>query len=457
MNQFIKFNTKNPDAVQYGYIPVTGTASYRRQQQKDWEFRLNAELQILKNQNWNIGFITLTYNDAHLPKLPKILFKNQSKYSEIPCFSKTDIQNWIHSVRQYCKYHYNFKNGQNIRYFIASEYGSNTHRPHYHAILAWPNTLDYETMHELCKEKWEHGWVFPRQPQGDRNGTKDILPFKLTGDLSKAIAYCAKYACKDIDFYDIVNKCNINSKHKLFKNCTSFHIQSKSLGFETIKNMSDDEKHKAFIHGISFQGDGNVYKVPVYIKNKIVYDTYYVYKNNGERLVKRKASKFFHKYKYELFTKKAEFYEKIFRECTNYDYFTKRGINEEKARLFSDSINYYKNTLNNTLGFDVFGSGVFGQYYLSYFGIKRENCQVINNIDDAVNQWMRRYSEKTEVIPQDKIIDEQCYNAIQNICSLTLGCNTYCNYCAEQQQEQTDRLNKKIQDYFNNVIAQRII
>lgn len=34
MNQFIKFNTKNPDAVQYGYIPVTGTASYRRQQQK---------------------------------------------------------------------------------------------------------------------------------------------------------------------------------------------------------------------------------------------------------------------------------------------------------------------------------------------------------------------------------------------------------------------------------------
>lgn len=453
--QYIKLKTKNPNATQYGYVPCGVCSECRKHAQNDWKFRLNAEFLNLKNKGWNIAFCTLTYTDKNLPKIPKILFKNEKDYKEINCFSKTDVANWIHGVRQYFKYHNKFKNGNNIRYFIAAEYGSNTHRPHYHAILAWPNAVSYETMHAICTEKWNHGYMFPRNVNGD----KDMLPFKIVGDASKALNYVSKYACKDIDFEDTICKLNLNKNLKIYKNIKSFHMQSKSLGFELIKDMSDEEKHKVFVNGISFQGDGQTYRIPVYIKNKIVYDNYYVYKNNGERLVKRKASNFFNKYKNELFREKAKFYEKIFQECTSYDYFTKRGIDEKKAKYFSDSIAYYKNCVNHSFGFDVYGSGVLSHYYMCYFGIKNNCCKTINTFDDAVTQWMRRYQnpDELEVIKNEDILDKDCYNAIQNVCSMILGCNTYCNLNVQLTNEKTDRLNKKILDYYNNVLKQRIL
>lgn len=448
--QYIKLKTKNPNATQFGYVPCGVCAECRKRAQNDWKFRLNSEFLKLKKEGWNVAFCTLTYNDENLPKIPKELFKNEESYKEIPCFSKTDVTNWIHGVRQYFKYHNNFTRGNNIRYFIASEYGSNTHRPHYHAILAWPNTVSYKTMHEVCTEKWTHGYMFPRDVRGD----KGMLPFEIVGDASRAINYVAKYACKDIDFNDEVQKANLNTKMKLFKDVNSFHLQSKSMGFEIIKNMNDEEKRQAFIHGISFQGDGEVYKVPIYIKNKIVFDNYYVTREDGTRLVRRKASEFFDKYKNELFREKSKFYENLFRSSTDYNYFLSRGLDETKAKMFSDAIIGYKNTLNNILGFDVFQSGVFGQYYMCYFGIKRQNCKIINSFSDAVTQWMRRYREPQtlEVIKEDERIDYQTWQAIQNVCSMILGANTFCNMNLELQQYKTEKLNKKITDYFNNVI-----
>lgn len=455
-SQYIKLQTKNPNAPKYAYIANNKDANGRKQTQNAWKFRLNAEFLNLKKKGWNIAFCTLTYRNENLPKIPKICFKNPENYKEINCFSKSDIQNWIHGVRQYFKYHNNFTNGNNIRYFIASEYGSNTHRPHYHAILAWPNTVDYKTMHQICTEKWEHGHMFPRNVNGD----KDMLPFKIVGDASKAINYVAKYACKDIDYEDVTKTLNLNKNLKIYKNCCSFHLQSKSLGFEFIKNMSDQEKHDIFVHGISFQGDGLTYKIPVYIKNKIVFDNYYIInKTTGKRLIRRKASKFFEKYKTELFTEKAKFYEKLFNDSLNPDYFKRRGLNEQQAQKFTDAINYYKDRVNNTIGFDVFGSGVFSHYYMCYFGIDRTCCKSIHSFNDALNQWMRRYKEPQtlEVINNNEQINQPIWQSIQDFSSMVLGCNTFCNLLALQEQENKDKLNKKIQDYFNNVLKERLL
>lgn len=454
--QYIKLKTKNENAAQYGYVPCGKCAECRKRSQNDWKFRLNAEFLNLKKKGWNIAFCTLTYRNENLPKIPKACFKNEEDYKEINCFSKSDVTNWIHGVRQYFKYHNNFKNGNNIRYFIASEYGSNTHRPHYHAILAWPNDVDYKTMHEICTEKWEHGFMFPRNVNGD----KDMLPFKIVGDASKAINYVAKYACKDIDYEDTVDKLNLNRNLKIYKNCHSFHLQNKSMGFEILKNMSDKEKHDIFVHGISFQGDGLTYKIPIYIKNRIVFDNYYIInEKTGKRLVRRKASAFFEKYKNELFREKARFYENLFKESLQPDYFIRRGLNEEQAQKFTTALTYYKDCVNTALGFDVFGSGVFSHYYMCYFGIKRSNCKTINSFNDAVNQWMRRYKEPQtlEVIKNNEQVDYTIWKSIQNFCSMMLGCNTYCNMSATIQHEKDDRLNKKIQDYFNNVLKMRLL
>lgn len=446
--QYIKLKTKNMNATKYGYVKCGCCSECRKEMQNDWRFRLNSEFLHLKKQGWKIAFCTLTYNDSNLPKLPKVLFVEEKEYKEIPCFSKSDVQNWIASVRQYFKYHNNFVKGKNIRYFVASEYGSQTHRPHYHAILAWPPEVSYELMHAVCTEKWNKGILFPRKTEGD----KGMLPFEIVGDMSKALTYVSKYACKDVDLEDQLRSLRLNKKLRLYKDVRSFHCQSQQLGFEVIRNMSDNEKREVFVNGMSFQGDGKVYKIPVYIKNKIVFDNYYVVDSQGNRLVKRKASQFFEKYKNELFQEKSKFYEKTFSSSLDYNFFKARGIDEKKAKDFADSISYYKDRLNSVFGFDVFRSGVFGQYYMCYFGVDQKHCKVINSFDDAVNQWMRRYRENVEEVKEDEVVDYECWKAVQDVCSMILGCMTFCNLNVQLQNEKTDRLNKKITDYFNNVL-----
>ena len=154
----------------------------------------------MKEKGWNLGFITLTYSPDCLPTIPEECFKNAAEYREIPCFDQDSVRQWIKSIRQYCKYHYHMVNGDNIRYFITSEYGSNTHRPHYHAILAWPSDkgCDYEKMHALCDHYWSKGIVGPQHYLGD----KDCRSFEVQGDSSAVLSYVCKYVSKDIDYVE---------------------------------------------------------------------------------------------------------------------------------------------------------------------------------------------------------------------------------------------------------------
>lgn len=57
-------------------------------------------------------FLTLTYDDQHLPK---------------EGLRKKDLQDFIKRLR--------YKTGKKIRYYGCGEYGSNTFRPHYHIII----------------------------------------------------------------------------------------------------------------------------------------------------------------------------------------------------------------------------------------------------------------------------------------------------------------------------------
>lgn len=461
--QYIKLKTKNEFGTRYGYVPCGKCVDCRRKLAQAWQFRLNSEFLLLKKKNWNVAFCTLTYSDKKLPKIPKVLFKDETQYSDIPCFSKSDVQDWIKSIRQYCKYHYKFVKGNNIRYFVACEYGTNTHRPHYHALLAWPPTLSYEEMHALCKHFWQDkGIMFPRKPEGDYNprSGKEIRSFEVVGDCSKVLSYCSKYACKDVDHEELLERYNLKMSHGLMKKCRSFHIQSQSLGFECIKNMTDEQKRDVFINGLAFQGDGEVYQVPMYIKNKIVFDNYYVFDSNGKRLVKRKASEFFEKYRKEMYEEKAKFYEQVFSASTSKDWFVKRGVEESVAERFENSIGDLKDRLNYSAGYDVFGSGMLGKLYLAYFGVKYESCRCYYSEDDLVEQWMCRYRKEdiSEHLMRGKErLVWSCWKSLQDYCSLVLGCNTYCNLLNIQQRSDDEKLKKKILDYYNNVVNVRLI
>lgn len=76
---------------------------------------------MLEKESWPdelCWFVTLTYDDQHLPKGSK----------EFPTLVKKDLQLFVKRLRK-------ATDREGIRYFACGEYGSQTARPHYHLIL----------------------------------------------------------------------------------------------------------------------------------------------------------------------------------------------------------------------------------------------------------------------------------------------------------------------------------
>lgn len=65
-------------------------------------------------------FLTLTYDEARLPRLQNDTY--------LPTLQLSDYQNFLKKLR-------NRHSGVGLRFFGCGEYGSQTHRPHYHLLL----------------------------------------------------------------------------------------------------------------------------------------------------------------------------------------------------------------------------------------------------------------------------------------------------------------------------------
>lgn len=81
-------------------------------------------------------FLTLTYDDAHLPIRDHVsLDKSTGEVlieSENAVLVPEHMTKFLKDLRRYYEYHYNHTG---IRYFLAGEYGEKTLRPHYHMIV----------------------------------------------------------------------------------------------------------------------------------------------------------------------------------------------------------------------------------------------------------------------------------------------------------------------------------
>lgn len=93
-------------------IPCGKCAICLENRRADWTFRLQQEAELHDHTH----FITLTYTDENL-----------SYGSLLPTLVKSDFQNFMKRLRYYSP--------TKLRYYAVGEYGSQTHRPHYHVIL----------------------------------------------------------------------------------------------------------------------------------------------------------------------------------------------------------------------------------------------------------------------------------------------------------------------------------
>lgn len=106
-----------------------------------WTFRLKQHLRF----STSAYFVTLTYDDTKVPVeevLPEVY---------LPVVHKRDVQLFVKRLRKASQ--------GKIKYYLVSEYGSNTYRPHYHAIMF--NVDENSTIAaQMISQAWSYGFIY---------------------------------------------------------------------------------------------------------------------------------------------------------------------------------------------------------------------------------------------------------------------------------------------------------
>jgi len=150
-------------------VPCGQCSGCRLERSRQWAVRCHHEASLHENN----CFITLTYNDEHLPPDRSLTIR--------------EFQLFIKRLRK--------KYGNNIRYYACGEYGENYGRPHYHACLfnhdftdkkLWKQSRDNPLYRSASLEAL---WIDPE--------TKKSLGYSSVGEVTfQSAAYVARYIMK---------------------------------------------------------------------------------------------------------------------------------------------------------------------------------------------------------------------------------------------------------------------
>ena len=203
--------------------------------QNDWKFRITAECENYRY----CYFITLTYDNYHLtytfpssvtsdlrdavgdiPSTAEKMRAIHQGYGDylvsstlsvdtlIPVVSKRDVQLWIKAFRERLR-----RDGYSVdfKYFLCSEYGPKTLRPHYHAIFMTNYPLKIFT--DYVVNSWSMGNVDWKK--------RALVPYGNRGMID-VCRYVSKYCCKPSGFE------NPYVVHGIAPKC--FRLMSKGIG-----------------------------------------------------------------------------------------------------------------------------------------------------------------------------------------------------------------------------------
>ena len=130
-------------------------------------------------------FVTLTYANNCLPT-----------FNHRPCFNREDVTNFLRRLRaRFFKFCKQFKHDYyGFRYFVTSEYGHETHRPHYHMVIFCYHPINEYLIPYLVRSTWHYGIVDVQSLQSNigihyvsKYAGKDINNQKGDADISAAI------------------------------------------------------------------------------------------------------------------------------------------------------------------------------------------------------------------------------------------------------------------------------
>lgn len=265
--------------------------------------RLSAE----SSRHSGVAFLTLTYNDSHLPyisldasnedisalkdKISSIPYSqdlsrlrssgtSKSDYIDprrislgidVPTVDKQHVVKWLKLSRE--RYYRSLGSRLSLKYFVCSEYGPRTLRPHYHVLLFFDCNPMY--IRQFFKDSWEElyghcDFVIPKNSRG------------LNGDFSKLSRYLGKYCSKPSEFenpyvlYHVVQKCFRLMSLGLGSNLI-YQIKSrlrnhpyKGREFGDFYGFNPDYLEYILI-SLKIKNGNNFYSTPRYIRDKSLY------------------------------------------------------------------------------------------------------------------------------------------------------------------------------------------
>lgn len=162
-------------------VPCGRCISCLKRKSNAWAFRLEQELK----RSTSAIFLTLTYEDEHLPRenITNTYINYDTGeitdyiYKDVPVLRKKDYQDFTKRLRRTLEKQSQTK----IKYYACGEYGSNnTQRPHYHAII-FNLPQNYLQDFTILNKIWNKGNIY----LGDCN--------------ANSIRYVTKYIMKGKD------------------------------------------------------------------------------------------------------------------------------------------------------------------------------------------------------------------------------------------------------------------
>lgn len=166
----------------YIQIPCGKCVGCRLDYSRQWAYRCMLELEY----HSSAYFVTLTYDEAHLPVV-------QSEGGPVASLRKRDFQLFMKRLRK--------RFGEGIRFFAAGEYGSETFRPHYHAIIFG---LDLDDLTIYKRSSIGYNYFNSKKLQdvwSVRNSSGELEPigYAVVGSVTwETAAYTARYVMKKL-------------------------------------------------------------------------------------------------------------------------------------------------------------------------------------------------------------------------------------------------------------------
>lgn len=400
-----RVKSTSSQGAMFQYIPCGCCEECRNVSRHAWSFRLQAELEYRSKLGWKTGFITLTYDPAYLPLMTPDIFEDDN-HVDMPCFDRAQVRDYILSVRKWLHRHYGTKQ---LVYMVCSEYGKRG-RPHYHMVVSWESTqcldktdlgnhltLDAYQMHKVLRHFWKYGYVFPNLHCGGFDGHYFHKPFEIVNVVSFAAKYASKYCCKDLNFAVALNSHELIPEEAMteelqlaLKNSRPFHLQSRSLGWSLVANMSDSEKLHLLEVGYNFVGCESFEMIPLYVRNKLYFDPHYIVDSDGKRLVRRDASAFFLENFEHIFEMKVDYYAGLLERCFKVDFWQARNCSDEQSKYFSDQFNIRREEMQ-------LSARELAENYVAWFSVWPLSAYDVK----PVLQWMSRYTDYWQYVDAD--------------------------------------------------------